>query len=144
MKRKPSYLTNFSRFLANISQFLANFSQVWADFEPILAKKTPEFFDKIKAGEFTLKKLTKNSLCGGSFPGKWSTKGPPHIKNGGSQIFMLGTPLILYVGILYVLFFAPPSEGYFHFARLFFETLKKDPLNVFALQPWAPETHELT
>ena len=32
---------------------------------------------------------------------------PPHIKNWGSQIFMLGTPLILYVGILYVLFFRP-------------------------------------
>ena len=29
-------------------------SRFWADFEPILAKKTPEFFDKIKAGEFTL------------------------------------------------------------------------------------------
>ena len=33
----------------------------------------------------------------------------PHIKNLGSQIFMLGTPLILYVGVLYVLFFRPLS-----------------------------------
>ena len=27
---------------------------------------------------------------------------PPHIKNWGSQTFMLGTPLFLYVDILYV------------------------------------------
>ena len=35
----------------------------------------------------------KNSLCGGSFPGKSRRRDPPpHIKNLGSQIFMLGTP----------------------------------------------------
>ena len=42
----------------------------------------------------------KNSLCGGSFPGRSRRSDPPHI-NLGSQIFMLATPLILYVGILY-------------------------------------------
>ena len=35
------------------------------------------------------------------------TPPPLHVNNLGSQIFMLGTPLILYVGILYVLFLPP-------------------------------------
>ena len=46
----------------------------------------------------------------GFFSWKIKEKRPPHIKNLGSQIFMLGTPLILYVGILYVLF-SPPILG---------------------------------
>ena len=40
----------FSRFLADFIQFLA-------DFLPILDKETPEFFDKIKAGDFALEKF---------------------------------------------------------------------------------------
>ena len=39
---------------------------------------------------------------------------PPHTINLGPQIFMLGAPLILYVGILYVFSFAPvlsPCKG---------------------------------
>ena len=50
----------------------------------------------------------------GFFSWKIKDKRPPHIKNWGSQIFMLGTPLILYVGILYVLF-SPPTNGCSHF-----------------------------
>ena len=53
----------------------------------------------------------------GSFPGKSRRRDPPHIKNLGSQIFMLGTPLILYVGILYVLF-RPPLEAHDQIAFL--------------------------
>ena len=49
----------------------------------------------------------KNSLCRGSFPGKSRRRDPPHIKNLGSQIFIPGTPLILYVFFLYVLFSRP-------------------------------------
>ena len=37
---------------------------------------------------------------------------PPHIKNWGSQIFMLGTPSILYVGLFYVPF-PPPILWHF-------------------------------
>ena len=48
-------LADFSQFLADLEPILADFSRLLADFLPILAKETPEFFDKIKAGEFTLK-----------------------------------------------------------------------------------------
>ena len=33
----------------------ADLSRFWQIFRPIWAKETPEFFDKIKAGGFTLK-----------------------------------------------------------------------------------------
>ena len=55
MKQKPFYLANFEPIL---SRSLAKFSRFWADFSrslSILAKRTLEFFDKIKAGELTLK-----------------------------------------------------------------------------------------
>ena len=43
-------LADFWPILAIFCRFLADISQ----FEPILAKETPELFDKIKTGEFTL------------------------------------------------------------------------------------------
>ena len=52
----------------------------------------------------------KSSLCGVLVPENTAEEArPPHRKTWGSQIFMLGTPLILYVGILYVLL-SPPCN----------------------------------
>ena len=49
---KPSIFSSFGQLIAKLSRFFANFSGL----EPIyLAKEAPEFFDKTKAGEFTLK-----------------------------------------------------------------------------------------
>ena len=36
---------------SNLGQFVAYFNPIFSRFAPILAKETPEFFDKIKAGE---------------------------------------------------------------------------------------------
>ena len=41
------------------------------DFWPILAKETPQFFDRIKAGEFT---LNNSSVLPGGHPFKWGAR----------------------------------------------------------------------
>ena len=53
MKRNPPLFANVSRSFANFSRSLANSRRFW----PISAREMPKFFDKVKAGEFTLKLL---------------------------------------------------------------------------------------
>ena len=57
---------------------------------------------------------------------------PPHKKNRVSQICMLGTPSILYVGILYVLFrpVALPATGAFVCVCLFLGLFKNTKENL--------------
>ena len=55
---KPPCLAKFEPNLADFSHCVADFEPILAYFEPILAKETPEFFDEIKAGEFTLNHKT--------------------------------------------------------------------------------------
>ena len=57
MTRSPPFLAMFSQFLpisSPILSDLAKFSRVSANFIRLFSKETPEFFDKIKAGESTL------------------------------------------------------------------------------------------
>ena len=58
--------------------------------------------------------LSKNTLLDNRFSARTLRRsfGAPPIRNWGSQTFMLGTPFILYVGILYVLF-SPPRTADF-------------------------------
>ena len=57
MKRKPPDVANFWPILADGLPIFLAILLLLADFEPILAKETPEFFDKIKAGELHLTNL---------------------------------------------------------------------------------------